>query len=1019
MRVRTFVLGLAALLLCGLPMFAQGNPTGKLSGRVMSDNQPVPGVLVTATSPNLQGSKTTTTSSNGDYLFPSLPAGEYKVTFELEGMQTVTRELRVAAAQTVPLDVEMALTTIEEEIVVTGTLEEISQGVQAATTYTKTLVDELPAGRTINQVIALSPGVQPNGPSKDSDTGLSNITISGAPTYENLFLLNGVVLNENIRGQAFDLYIEDAVQETTTASAGVSAEYGRFSGGVVNVLTKSGGNDFSGSLRTTLNNQSWEEETPLTISQTDKVVPTYEATLGGPVLRDRVWFFLAGRDRKKEDTKNTTTVRDSQGRTIFQGIPYDNVRDQQRYEGKLTATITPRHSVLGSYSKIEDQEEGNAFQGILDELSLVTRETPQELWSVNYTGSLTDSLLLTAQYSQREFTFIGSGAPTRDLIEGTLLLDAAHGNARYHSPTFCGVCKPEERNNKNALAKLSYFLSKGSLGSHDIVGGYDTFEDIRAADNHQSGSDWRIIGTSARFTADGQILPIFIGDGSTIIQFNPIFLETSGTSFKTNSYFANDTWRVNDRMTVNLGLRFDQNDGENAAGQKVADDSSLSPRLAATYDTRGNGNFVVHGSYGQYVTALANSIGDSSSAGGVPATFQWVYRGPDINGTLSQDDAVSALFNWFATANGGLPTTTNPFGGGLVALRPGGTNIPGVSTQINGSLDSPNVTEYALGVTARIGSRGLVRTDAVYREWGNFYHQRTDLSTGRITGRVGNVTQTFDLTLVENNDDLYERTYKGLHTSFRFRASDKLDLGGTWTLSKTEGNYNAENQGSGPLPGGLGNFPEYFDVRWNSPKGPLSIDQRHRVNVYGVYKIFKTDQHSLSASVLQSYQTGHPYEATGTITLINPVTNVPYVTNPGYVSPPDRVGYFFTKRGAFRTDDVLRTDVSFNYDFRFGKVGFFVKPEVINVFNADKVDTTDGRYFNTTVFTRLNSTSNCPDAPISNTTTGQRRCLAFNPFTETPVEGLHYVKSPDFGKPVNALGYQQPRTYRIGLGLRF
>src|SRR5262245_58147332 len=291
MRVKAFVVGLAVALLWALPAFAQGNPTGKVSGRVMSDGQPVPGVLVTATSPNLQGSKTTSTSSNGDYLFAALPAGDYTISFELEGMQSVRRELRVAAAQTVPLDVEMSLTAVEEEILVTGTLETISQGVQSATTYTKTLVDELPAGRTINQIVALSPGVQPNGPSKDNVTGLGNITVSGAPTYENLFLLNGVVLNENIRGQAFDLYIEDAVQETTTASAGVSAESRRSSGGVINVLTKSGGNDFSGSVRATLNNQKWEQKTALTTTQTDKTVPTYEVTLGGPVLHDRLWFF--------------------------------------------------------------------------------------------------------------------------------------------------------------------------------------------------------------------------------------------------------------------------------------------------------------------------------------------------------------------------------------------------------------------------------------------------------------------------------------------------------------------------------------------------------------------------------------------------------------------------------------------------------------------------------------------------------------------------------------------------------
>jgi outer membrane receptor for ferrienterochelin and colicin len=979
--------------------FAQGNPTSKLSGRVTSGNEPLPGVKVTVSSPNLQGVKSTATTSNGDYVFPSLPAGEYSVTFESQGLRTVKQELKLAAAQASTLDAEMAAEAITEEINVTGNLEAISEGVQSATTYTKALVDQLPAGRTINQIVALSPGVQPNGPSKDSESGLSNLTISGAPTYENLFLLNGVVLNENVRGQAFDLFIEDAIQETTTATAGVSAEYGRFSGGVVNVLTKSGSNEFSGSLRTTLNNQSWEEKTSLTSTQTDKTVPTYEATLGGPVVHDHLWFFLAGRDRKKTQTLNTTAVRDAG----FAGIPYQNVRDQQRYEGKLTATLSSRHSLLGSYSKVNDKENGNSFLAILDRASLVNRETPQELWSVNYTGTFTDSLLLTAQYSERKFAFIGSGAPTTDLIQGTLLLDRARGSARYHSPTFCGVCTPEDRNNKNALLKASYFLSTGGLGSHDIVGGYDTFEDIRRSDNHQSGSDWRIIGTSARITNDGQIFPIFLPDGSTVFEFDPILRASEGTSFKTNSLFVNDNWRFSDRLTLNLGLRYDKNDGENAASQKVAKDSALSPRLAVTFDTRGDGNLIVRGSYGQYVAALANTVADSSSPGGVPAAFQWAYRGPAINGNLSQDEAVRQAFAWFAGANGGLPTVANPIGGGLQPVI--AAAIRGLNQQIRGSLDSPDVTEYTLGVSTRIGNRGLLRTDAVYRKWGNFYAQRTDTTTGQVQGQIGTVVQRFDLTLVQNNDSLYDRTYKGLHTQFSFRASDRLNLGGNWTLSKTEGNFNGENQGSGPIPGGLGNYPEYFDVRWSAPSGALAIDQRHRVNLYGVFKIFGNDRHGLSASMLQSFFTGHPYEAIGTI------RTQPFVTNPGYVSPPTRVGYYFSGRGAFRTPDVFRTDIALNYDFHIGKIDLFLKPEIVNVFNSQRVDTTDPRYFNTAVLTADNGAA-CPQSPTG-------LCLPFNPFTTKPVEGVNWVKGADFGKPINALGFQQPRLYRFAVGVRF
>ena len=96
----------------------------------------------------------------------------------------------------------------------------------------------------------MAPAVHPSGPS-------GAYSIAGAMSFESLFMVNGVNVNENIRGQAINLYIEDAIQETTIATDGISAEFGRFSGGVVNVVTKSGGNLFSGSFRDTLNNDNW------------------------------------------------------------------------------------------------------------------------------------------------------------------------------------------------------------------------------------------------------------------------------------------------------------------------------------------------------------------------------------------------------------------------------------------------------------------------------------------------------------------------------------------------------------------------------------------------------------------------------------------------------------------------------------------------------------------------------------------------------------------------------------------
>ena len=105
-------------------------------------------------------------------------------------------------------------------------------------------------------------------------------------------------MNDNIFGSTNNLYIEDGVEETQIFTSGISAEYGRFSGGVVNVVTKHGGNKLSGSFRDNLSNPSWSDETPFeTTERRDDLQQTFEATLGGPILKDRLWFFGAFRDQ--------------------------------------------------------------------------------------------------------------------------------------------------------------------------------------------------------------------------------------------------------------------------------------------------------------------------------------------------------------------------------------------------------------------------------------------------------------------------------------------------------------------------------------------------------------------------------------------------------------------------------------------------------------------------------------------------------------------------------------------------
>jgi len=974
-------------LLCASVCLAQGVPTAKLSGRVTNDGVALPGATITVVSPNLQGERSAVSAASGDFLFASLPPGPYTIRVALEGMAPVERTVQLAATQAETLDIAMNVASLEETIQVTGEAAVISESTQVATTMPKALVDRLPVGRSLNEIVTLSPGVHATGPNKNADTGVGVITISGSVSSENLFLVNGVAVNENIRGQALDLFIEDAIQETTTASAGVTAEYGRFSGGVVNVVTKSGGNEFHGSARATLFNQNWQDKTPLTVAQTDEVIPTYEATLGGRVVRDRLWFFFAGRSFDQAISKQTNVTN----------LAYTSGPDQKRYEGKLTGTLNASHTLIGSYSKIEQTDRGNSFGNILDLASVYDRKTPQELWSGNYTGVLTSDLVVSGQYSQRKFTFENSGAPSTDLIAGTLLVDRASGR-RYHAPTFCGICGVEKRNNENYLVKGSYFLPTTSFGAHELAAGYDSYNDIREANNHQSGSDYRILGTGVVIRG-ASIFPVFLPGTSTLIQYNPIAQASLGTAFRTNSAYVNDTWRLGERWSFNLGLRYDKNDGKDSEGKAVAKDSAFSPRLAASFDIKGDGDLVARAGYARYVAALANSVADGTSAAGNPATFLWAYDGPSVNADpnaanlIDQNGAIATVFSWFNSV-GGINDRAH-----LVAA-----NIPGGNTVIRGSLDSPSAVEYTIGISKHLGVRGALRVDLVHRDFQDFYSQRTDLSTGRVTTANG----TTDLTLIENSNRGIERRYDAVEAQFRYRFGQHIDVGGNWTLSKTQGNLDGETTGSGPVNATVHNFPEYAEARWNTPKGPLSIDQRHRAGLYGTWSSQFGGRHDVSVGVLESFSSGQPYQA------VAPINTRPYVTNPGYVIPPSTVNYFFSKRGAFTTDTVLRTDVSFNYSIHLGPVEAFIRPEILNVFNAQHVDTTAVQ-FDATVFSAGNG-GKCSQAGPGGTLA---TCRAFNPFTETPVEHVNWEKGPNFGKATGPNAFQYPRTYRIGIGLRF
>ena len=163
----------------------------------------------------------------------------------------------------------------------------MSTGAQGSTTVEQSLLEKLPVLRTLDSAVLLNAGTNATGPNY---VGKNLISISGAQAWESLYTLNGMVLNENLRGYAYELFIEDAILETTTITSSASAEYGRFAGGVVNAVSKSGGNEFSGSFRVNMTNESWNGETPLTTGQEDTNNYIYEDYCGCDFIVRLGWF---------------------------------------------------------------------------------------------------------------------------------------------------------------------------------------------------------------------------------------------------------------------------------------------------------------------------------------------------------------------------------------------------------------------------------------------------------------------------------------------------------------------------------------------------------------------------------------------------------------------------------------------------------------------------------------------------------------------------------------------------------
>jgi hypothetical protein len=988
------------LLLASVSVFAQGTITGSLTGNVTSDNAPLPGATVTVTSPQLQGSRTAITDANGNYNIAGLPPGDYTVRIELQGLQTVTRSTRVTLAGTARVDADLRVSAVTESITVTASAPAVLETTEVQSNFQKEQVDNLPMARTVTAVALLAPGVTNNGP--------NGVQISGAMSTDNLILVNGANVQENLRGQARPLFIEDAIQETTVMTAGVSAEFGRFTGGVVNAITKSGGNEFSGSIRDNLDNPAWTEVSAAGESEPSSTLnQTYEATLGGRIIRDRLWFFTAGRYGETTNLARFSSLRQANPNQpqIF------STTENLRYEIKLTGQITPNHTLVGDYLKNNVESTNDVQLGSPWELEAVdpSIEPLEDFKAAHYSGIFTNNLLGEINYSERNYTFVGFGGENTDLFAGTPLV--AYFGGQYgvaNAPYFCGTCGDELRNNDYITAKLTYFLGTRGLGTHNLVAGVEDYSEMRLSNNFQSPTNLTVwmYATAPVRNPDGSVT-YTVTPGSDTIEYFPVEHPSLGSDLQTRSLFVNDKWDLNANFSFNLGLRYDQTQSVDSFGNETSDETSFSPRLAATFDPAGNGRMRFTGTYGRYVGRLAETVQGLGSGAGEPSFYLWYYGGPEIV-TNSSREAVTRVLQWFQ-ANGGTNLVNHP---------PDYSSVGGVNTRLAGSLKAPGMDEWTVGAGFQLSPNAYVRADFVNREWNNYYAQFTNLQTGQIEDPNGFPT---DLTLVTNSD-LFVREYQGVQVQGQYRAFNRLNIGGNYTWSTLEGNAEGEGSGGGPQAEGgwVLQYPEYQGFQQNRPFGYLSGDQRHKARLWAAMDFPLGPIGTFNLSVMQRYDSGTPYSATFTVQAAAAPDAPAGIAN--YTNAPANVTYFIGERGAFRWDDVHRTDVGLNYRLPLFGAEFFAEAEVFNVFNRQSQ--IGGA---TTVVGPTSSRTACGNGTV--------RCTKFNPFTTTPQEGVHYqrltqelatklapsgsLNNSVFGRGSQATHFQLARTYQFSLGFRF